>query len=205
MPIVHLNSIAIDPRNPYRFAVAGSDVYARVYDIRMCRRDGKPCGKPADCFVPLHLIGDNHFEITGLAFSDQSELLASYNLDVIYLFLKDQGLGPNPYSIYSNSTMTNGHTMQTYKGHINCKTIKGVNFFGPNCEYVTSGSDCGRLFIWRKKGGELLRVMKGDKHVVNCIESHPYTTMLASCGIKKSIKIWLPNAVEQAAPIDFYE
>ena len=34
--------------------------------------------------------------ITGLAFSDQSELLASYNDDFIYLFFKDHGRGPHP-------------------------------------------------------------------------------------------------------------
>lgn len=225
MPIVHLNAIAIDPRNPNHFAIAGSDEFARVYDIRKCRWDGKACGNPVDCFSPAHLIGDTQVGITGLAFSDQSELLVSYIFESIYLFSKDQGLGPNPDSVTSRSAMnidtsvrvfersfysytkhpSAGNAMQVYSGHKNCETVKGVSFFGPNCEYVTSGSDCGRLFIWRKKGGELLRVMEGDKRVVNCIEANPCTTMLASCGIEKDIKIWLPNAQELAAPVDIDE
>lgn len=77
-------------------------------------------------------------------------------------------------------------------------TVKGVNFFGPKCEYVVSGSDCGRIFIWKKKGGELIRVIEADRHVVNCIEPHPHSTVLASSGIESDIKIWTPNAADRA-------
>ena len=89
-------------------------------------------------------------------------------------------------------------TPQVFKGHRNCETVKGVNFFGPKCEYVVSGSDCGRIFIWKKKSGQLIRVMEADKHVVNCIESHPHTMVLASSGIENDIKIWTPKALEKA-------
>ncbi|CAA2982050.1 DDB1- and CUL4-associated factor 8 isoform X2, partial [Olea europaea subsp. europaea] len=65
------------------------------------------------------------------------------------------------------------------------------------CEYVVSGSGCGRIFIW-KKGGKLIRVMEADKHVVNCIEPHPHTMMLASSGIENDNKIWIPKAVDRA-------
>ena len=225
MPIVHLNAIAIDPRNANHFAIAGSDEYAQLYDIRKYKWDGSSdFGQPIDCFCPLHLISDCQVGITGLDFSDQSELLASYNDEFIYLFSKDQGLGPYPAPPSRGSAMdvepgdgscvdhgSPSHAMdaeygpRVYKGHRNCDTVKGVNFFGPNCEYVVSGSDCGRIFIWRKKDGELLRVMEGDKHVVNCIEPHPYATMIASSGIEHDIKVWIPNAIERAPPVNMDE
>lgn len=220
MPAIHLNAIAIDPRNPNFFAVAGADEYARLFDIRKYNWDGSSdVGQPADFFCPPHLIDDVQVGITGLAFSEQSELLVSYNDEFIYLFTRDMGLGPNPIpsspvSMGSDaSEMSGDHqcekspsTMdvdkrfvpQDYKGHMNRETVKGVNFFGPNCEYVVSGSDCGRIFIWKKKGGELIRVMEADKHVVNCIESHPHTTVLASSGIENDIKMWTPKANERA-------
>lgn len=88
---------------------------------------------------------------------------------------------------------------QVYKGHKNCETVKGVNFFGPKCEYVVSGSDCGRIFIWKKRGGELIRVMEADEHVVNCIESHPHSTVLVSSGIEDNIKVWTPKALDGAS------
>ncbi|GKV23960.1 hypothetical protein SLEP1_g33630 [Rubroshorea leprosula] len=219
MPFIHLNAIAIDPRNPNLFAVAGSDEYTRLYDIRKYKWNGSTdFGQPTDCFCPVHLIGDEQVGITGLAFSDQSELLVSYNDECIYLFTKDMGLGPNPVpssplsphseasekghseSSASSSAMEADEKSipQVYKGHRNFETVKGVSFFGPRCEYVVSGSDCGRIFIWRKKGGELIRVIEADKHVVNCIESHPHTTVLASSGIETDIKIWTPKAEERA-------
>ncbi|KAF2302156.1 hypothetical protein GH714_033088 [Hevea brasiliensis] len=210
MPVVHLNAIAIDPRNPNLFAVAGSDEYTRVYDVRMYKWDGSTeFGQPKDYFCPPHLIGDEQFGITGLSFSDQSELLVSYNDEFIYLFTRDMGLGSNPDPSSPVSTGSDVKEMvpmdaddkttpQVYKGHRNAETVKGVSFFGPGCEYVVSGSDCGRIFIWKKKGGELIRVMEADKHVVNCIESHPHTTVLASSGIETDIKIWTPRAVERA-------
>lgn len=213
--VVRLNTIAVDPRNPNLFAVAGSDEYTRLYDIRKFSWDGSADFLPVDYFCPPHLIGDNVVGITGLAFSHQSELLVSYNDEDIYLFSNNMGLGPNPaatpplyMSRNANRICNQGLTSpsnadekaipQVYKGHRNSETVKGVNFFGPKCEYVVSGSDCGNIFIWKKKGGELIRVMDADKHVVNCIVSHPHTMVLASSGIEDDIKIWTPKAIERA-------
>ncbi|KAK9944230.1 hypothetical protein M0R45_009808 [Rubus argutus] len=193
LPVINLNAIAIDPRNPNLFAVAGSDEYTRLFDIRKYNWDGSSdFGQPTNYFCPPHLIGDDQVGITGLAYSEQSELLVSYNDEFIYLFTREMGLGPNPPTSMGSDVSEMGDD------HENSATVKGVNFFGPNCEYVVSGSDCGRIFIWKKKGGELIRVMEGDKDVVNCIESHPHTMVLASSGIETDIKMWTPKALERA-------
>ncbi|KAL3539111.1 hypothetical protein ACH5RR_002477 [Cinchona calisaya] len=220
IPFFRLNTIAIDPRNPNLFSVAGEDEFARLFDIRKYKCDGSTdFGQPVEYFCPRHLRGDKLVGITGLAFSDQSELLVSYYDEFIYLFSKNMGLGPHsiaPFSPSSDSDAEMSHdyqkvsspsdmdadgvaSPQVFKGHRNCKTVKGVNFFGPKCEYVVSGSDCGRIFIWKKKDGELIRVMEADNQVVNCIEPHPHTTMLASSGIENDIKIWTPKAIERAS------
>ncbi|CAI9104766.1 OLC1v1003521C1 [Oldenlandia corymbosa var. corymbosa] len=226
MSVIYLNAIAVDPRNPNLFSVAGADEFARLFDVRKYNWNGSPeFGQPVDFFCPTHLLGDEHISITGLAYSDQSELLVSYADESIYLFSKYMGLGPNPElpSLLSSdsdsdrdgdapdmgqdrlgvSSPREGETNvvagpQVFKGHLNRETVKGVNFFGPKCEYVMSGSDCGRIFIWKKRGGELIRVMEADKHIVNCIEAHPHITVLASSGIESDIKIWTPKAVEKA-------
>ncbi|KAF8013425.1 hypothetical protein BT93_I1316 [Corymbia citriodora subsp. variegata] len=211
--VVQLNAIAIDPRNPNLFVIGGSDEYARVYDIRNYKRNGSHnFGRSANYFCPSHLIGDANVGITGLAYSDQSELLVSYNDELIYLFTQEMGLGPDLLSASTKSVDSNSSevtsptvvtaddsvTPQVYKGHRNCETVKGVGFYGPKCEYVVSGSDCGRVFIWKKKGGRLIHVMKADKHVVNCIGPHPHIPALASSGIERDIKIWTPKAIERA-------
>ncbi|KAG7559784.1 WD40-repeat-containing domain superfamily [Arabidopsis thaliana x Arabidopsis arenosa] len=192
---IRLNSIAIDPRNSYYLAVGGSDEYARVYDTRrgqlapVCRHVLPDA--PVNTFCPRHLRETNSVHITGLAYSKAGELLVSYNDELIYLFEKNMGYGPSPVSI-SPEKLQEMEEPQVYTGHRNAQTVKGVNFFGPNDEYVTSGSDCGHIFIWKKKGGKLVRAMVGDRRVVNQLESHPHIPLLASCGIEKSVKLWTP-------------
>ena len=65
-------------------------------------------------------------------------VLCSYNDDDIYLFGVD------------------GTVDQTYRGHRNNQTIKGVNFYGNRSEFVLSGSDCGHFYIWDTKLGTLV-------------------------------------------------
>ncbi|KAL6603457.1 hypothetical protein ACP70R_043818 [Stipagrostis hirtigluma subsp. patula] len=212
---IELFAIAIDPRKPCCFAVAGSDEYARIYDTRMISPGGHSnSGGPVEYFCPPHLIGDNKDGITGIAFSQTSELLASYSYDNIYLFSREHGLHFNNIEVGERLLMDETEGVchintaplpfsrdklpipKTFKGHRNIHTIKGVNFLGPNCDYVTSGSDCGSIFIWRKKDGQVIRAMKGDKQIVNCVEQHPSGTVVASSGIENDIKIWEPGEGE---------
>ncbi|KAJ9178184.1 hypothetical protein P3X46_010089 [Hevea brasiliensis] len=193
---IRLNAIVIDPRNPNYFAVGGSDEFAHVYDIRKCKSDASiDSDTPVNTFCPHHLIGSKNVHITGLAYSNTSELLVSYNDELIYLFQKNMGMGPYPLSI-SPEDLKKLEEPHVYLGHRNSRTVKGVSFFGPNDEYVLSGSDCGHIFIWEKQGGKLVRLMHGDRHIVNQLEPHPHMPMFASCGIEKSMKLWVPMASE---------
>ncbi|KAL5711314.1 hypothetical protein ACHQM5_021783 [Ranunculus cassubicifolius] len=189
---IRLNAIVIDPRNPNYFSVGGYDGVARVYDIRHCQLDPSSLqDNPVNTFCPNHLLGNEEVNITGLDYSNTSELLVSYNDELVYLFNKNMGLGPNPYSAPPGDLLKLD-TPQVYTGHRNARTVKGVSFFGPSDEFVMSGSDCGNIFIWRKKGGELLRLMAGDRHIVNCLESHPFLPVIVSSGIEKNVKVWSP-------------
>ena len=96
-----------------------------------------------------------------------------------------------------------------YRGHCNVKTVKDVNFFGLEDEYVVSGCDSGHLFIWDRKSSRLLNILKGDGEVVNVIQGtvspsclltvadycagHPYEPLLAVSGIDHTIKIFSPD------------
>lgn len=81
-----------------------------------------------------------------------------------------------------------------YRGHCNVRTVKDVNYFGLDDEYVVSGSDDGHFFIWDRKTSELVNVLEGDGETVNVIQGHPYETMLAVSGIDHTIKIFSPDA-----------
>lgn len=78
-----------------------------------------------------------------------------------------------------------------YCGHCNTTTdIKQANFFGE--DYVVAGSDDGSFFIWEKDTTNLVRVMRGDDAIVNCLQPHPNVCMLASSGIDQEIRLWSP-------------
>ncbi|KAJ5574464.1 hypothetical protein N7450_008363 [Penicillium hetheringtonii] len=89
---------------------------------------------------------------------------------------------------------------RVYRGHCNIKTVKDVNFFGLNDEYVVSGSDSGHIFIWDRKTTNLINILEGDSEVVNVVQGHPYEPTLAASGIDNTIKIFSPDrhAHEQA-------
>ncbi|OQE42038.1 hypothetical protein PENCOP_c004G02497 [Penicillium coprophilum] len=90
--------------------------------------------------------------------------------------------------------------MRSYRGHCNVRTVKDVNYFGLNDEYVVSGCDSGNLFIWDRKTSNLVNILEGDSEVVNVVQGHPYEPMIAASGIDKTIKIFSPdqNAQEDA-------
>ena len=68
-----------------------------------------------------------------------------------------------------NDIPVSAHT-RVYRGHCNIKTIKDVNFFGLQDEYVVSGSDSGHFLIWDKKTSQLLNILEGDGEVVNVVQ-----------------------------------
>ncbi|KAJ5573388.1 uncharacterized protein N7459_007815, partial [Penicillium hispanicum] len=88
------------------------------------------------------------------------------------------------------------HT-RAYRGHCNIKTVKDVNYFGLNDEYVVSGSDSGHLFIWDRKTANLVNILEGDSDVVNVVQGHPYEPTLAVSGIDNTVKIFSPDRQAQ--------
>ncbi|KAF2438781.1 WD40 repeat-like protein [Karstenula rhodostoma CBS 690.94] len=88
------------------------------------------------------------------------------------------------------------HT-RVYTGHCNVRTVKDVNFFGQDDEYVVSGSDCGHVFIWDRKTAQLVNILEGDGEVVNVVQGNPYEPTMAVSGIDHTIKIFSPDANAQ--------
>ncbi|PKA52956.1 Coatomer subunit alpha-2 [Apostasia shenzhenica] len=84
---------------------------------------------------------------------------------------------------------------QRYVGHCNVGTdIKQASFLGQLGEFVASGSDDGRWFIWEKRTGRLVKVLLGDEAVVNCVQCHPFDCAIATSGIDNTVKMWTPRA-----------
>ncbi|XP_059152428.1 WD and tetratricopeptide repeats protein 1-like [Physella acuta] len=83
---------------------------------------------------------------------------------------------------------------QRFCGHCNTTTdIKEANFFGSNGQYIVAGSDDGSFFIWDKLTNNIMRVMRGDESIVNCLQPHPSTCLLATSGIDPVVRLWSPG------------
>lgn len=78
-----------------------------------------------------------------------SEILGTYNDEDIYLF-----------DNYHSDSASHIHR---YQGHRNNQTVKGVNFYGPNSEFIVSGSDCGHIYLWEKQTERIVQYMEGDE------------------------------------------
>lgn len=83
---------------------------------------------------------------------------------------------------------------QRYVGAANLQTdIKEANFLGANDEVVACGSDDGFCYLFEAATGKLLKVLRADEDVVNCVAPHPTRCTLATSGIEDTVRIWSPH------------
>ncbi|XP_049872723.1 WD and tetratricopeptide repeats protein 1 isoform X2 [Pectinophora gossypiella] len=83
---------------------------------------------------------------------------------------------------------------QRLLGHCNTTTdIKEANFLGPDANFVAAGSDDGSMFIWCRRSGNIVRCLKGDESIVNCLQLHPSMFLLATSGIEAVVRLWSPR------------
>uniref|UniRef100_A0A182VY85 WD and tetratricopeptide repeats protein 1 n=1 Tax=Anopheles minimus TaxID=112268 RepID=A0A182VY85_9DIPT len=88
---------------------------------------------------------------------------------------------------------------QRYIGHCNTKTdIKEANYFGDS-NYIVAGSDDGNFFIWDRHSGIIHSIFQADELIVNCVQPHPFTCMLATSGIDHEVRLWSPQSPEKPA------
>ncbi|KAF0983456.1 hypothetical protein FDP41_010521 [Naegleria fowleri] len=195
---IDINSIDMNPRNCNEIILGCDDPFVRLFDRRKIvsssssnsRRDQVIDASTVQKYCPSGLLPSDEstrrphpipLHVTGVRFNKYGdEIVATYSGDHIYLFDKS----------VTSSTIAADAKM-SYIGHCNVRTVKEVNFFGECSEYILSGSDCGNVFVWDKKTGCIINVIKGDDHVVNCLAPHPiYPGVLATSGIEHNIKLF---------------
>ena len=179
---IPIYSIHSNPVDGNIFCTTGRDQFVRVFDRRFL--------SPGTNSPELHKLCPEHLSaahelkayITCAVFNHNgSQILGSYNDEDIYLFEPE-------------NTEKEDRVINTFRGHRNNATVKGVNFYGPESEYVVSGSDCGNIFIWERETSALVRLAHGDEGgVVNVLEPHPNLPVLATSGLDDDVKIWQPG------------
>lgn len=168
---------------PNEFCVGGRDQFIRIYDRRRIASESED---PFKKFCPNHLKDSSvRAHVTSALYNfNGTELLASYNDEDIYSF--------------STAKSDDEDFLHRYQGHRNNATVKGVNYFGLNSEFVVSGSDCGNIFFWESKSEAIVQLVSGDENgVVNCLETHPTVPVLATSGLDDDVKIWAPKCFDE--------
>lgn len=171
-----------------------------VDDVREAFRDAAegrapPLSEPAAEIVDNETHDTEQDEITSVSDSSDNEPQSDEDEDE-----EDMEIDPQRFIFRSglrsslrtkvNRTVPVSGPIRHYRGAANVRTVKDVNFYGLNDEYVVSGSDSGHFFIWDRATGELLNILEGDGEVVNVVQGHPYEPMLAVSGIDHTIKIF---------------
>ena len=68
-----------------------------------------------------------------------------------------------------------------------------VCLLGSRDEFVASGSDDGRIFVWDRFTGRLVNMLSSDDQNVSCVAAHPSMPVLVSAGSEPVIKLWSPQ------------
>ena len=65
--------------------------------------------------------------------------------------------------------------------------------FSSNGQYIVAGSDDGSFFLWDRHTTNIMRVLRGDESIVNCLQPHPSYCLLATSGIDPVVRLWSPK------------
>lgn len=64
---------------------------------------------------------------------------------------------------------------------------------GPRSEFVVSGSDDGRAFIWDRCTGRLVNLLAADEGATAVVAPNPVLPMLATAGADTIVRLWAPT------------
>ena len=84
----------------------------------------------------------------------------------------------------------------SHEGHTDGEEVLGS---GASGKWLLSGSDDGKIIIWRTKDWEIFGTLKGHKGRINDISIHPSGRIAVSVGEDKSVRLWNLMTAKKAA------
>lgn len=88
-----------------------------------------------------------------------------------------------------------GALERVFSGHDNSRQLPLEPCFGPDAEYVLSGSEDGTVWRWRTATGEALPPLQGHTGPVGALKVNPTRMLLASAC--SALCLWLPQPQPQ--------
>lgn len=71
--------------------------------------------------------------------------------------------------------------------------MRNIFYIFSEGQFIVAGSDDGSFFIWDRKTTNIMRVLRGDDSIVNCLQPHPTYCLLATSGIDPVVRLWSPR------------
>ncbi|CAK5275516.1 unnamed protein product [Mycena citricolor] len=202
-----LSTLSLSPLTPYQFVAAGEAPYGYLFDRRqisrlsMAERARSLRMGVTNCIRRLgrqegtRKRHNDHITGSRMSILNGHEVLLSYSGDAVYLYSTRDDCVRQDDSYMSGVPVV--PPRQCFRGARNVDTIKDgkqlVNFLGSQEQFVTSGSDDGNIFIWKKDGG-LHSILEGDSSIVNVIEGHPHLPLFAASGLDSTVKLFGPTS-----------
>lgn len=182
----------------YIFA-GGASGTVGLYDLRM--RGDSTGGRVLQYYRPNVILESTTVSVSGLDVSkDGGELLVSYENDHIYSFnIKSSSWAESTDASGNNSVEMDSHAnlvrcsseVASYGGHLNRLTfLKGARYAGPKDEYICTGSDSGHAWIYERRTGGVVSLLKADRSTCNGVIPHPSLPLFVTYGIDCTAKLW---------------
>ena len=85
--------------------------------------------------------------------------------------------------------------VRRFHGHKLSQHVIGCGFGGIDENFVVSGSEDAKIYIWHRASGRLIETLVGhDAGSVNAVAWHPKDPLtIASCGDDRTVRIWRPG------------
>ncbi|SNX83850.1 uncharacterized protein MEPE_02558 [Melanopsichium pennsylvanicum] len=92
--------------------------------------------------------------------------------------------------------------VRRFSGHKLSQHVIGCGFGGIDENFVVSGSEDAKIYIWHRASGRLIETLTGhDAGSINAVAWHPKDALaIASCGDDHTVRIWRPGGRLPPAP-----
>lgn len=92
---------------------------------------------------------------------------------------------------------SSGTASRVYTGHSFNDYCVFASFSLTSGKYIISGSADNNVYLWDLNSRLLLQKLQGHKKVVVAVSSHPYSDIIASGSLDKTVRLWkVPSSLE---------
>ena len=205
------SDVAFQPGGTHtQFALGCDDHMLRLFDLRALSDRGI---SPHAVLVPESLVDREAYTegISGLAWAPHGRHVAvSYRGADVFLLDVDkarpacEAVGHARHAAaaasgYDGVEARAVPAVRRFRGRSNVRTfLKSVAFLCDGA-FVTCGGDCGHVFVWHTRTGQLASRIRADDQVLNCVAPHPHgLPLMAVSGIDDDPKLVSPGTQRDA-------